>query len=294
MDFFKKIFEKKECSICGKESGLLGNRKLEDGNLCKECTDKLSPWYEERRHATVQQIEDHLRYRETNREFLNKFTFQRCFGEYYKIHIGYSEGYPGFFAVSKEKDLVEENADIIPMIQLKNCRLDISEHCTELTKLDENRQRVSYNPPRFEYRYDFNVVLGVDLHFCDEIKFKLNKHSVKVEIERRRNVVEEPTRDVQYQYFANMYREIEMILVDGMKHGMEMQEKANKEFQKVRDKIEGQKKKMEEMQEKMLENQAKKAQESQEASIEPKFCPNCGEKNNGGKYCPNCGFYLNK
>ena len=35
MGLFGKIFDKKECSICGGEIGLLGNRKLEDGNLCR-------------------------------------------------------------------------------------------------------------------------------------------------------------------------------------------------------------------------------------------------------------------
>ena len=37
MGLFGKLFEKKECSVCGGEIGLLGNRKLEDGNLCKNC-----------------------------------------------------------------------------------------------------------------------------------------------------------------------------------------------------------------------------------------------------------------
>lgn len=37
MGLFGKVFEKKECDICGGEIGLLGNRKLDDGNLCKEC-----------------------------------------------------------------------------------------------------------------------------------------------------------------------------------------------------------------------------------------------------------------
>lgn len=43
MGFFGKLFEKKICSICGGEIGLLGNRKLADGNLCKKCARKLSP-----------------------------------------------------------------------------------------------------------------------------------------------------------------------------------------------------------------------------------------------------------
>lgn len=47
------LFDKKICDICGEKIGLLGNRKLDDGNLCKDCAKKLSPWFEERRHSTV-------------------------------------------------------------------------------------------------------------------------------------------------------------------------------------------------------------------------------------------------
>ena len=36
------LFSKKSCDVCGGKIGLLGNRKLEDGNLCKECA-KSSP-----------------------------------------------------------------------------------------------------------------------------------------------------------------------------------------------------------------------------------------------------------
>ena len=56
MGFFGKLFEKKVCSVCDGEIGLLGNRKLEDGNLCKECAKKLSRWFDDRRHSTVEQI----------------------------------------------------------------------------------------------------------------------------------------------------------------------------------------------------------------------------------------------
>ena len=36
------LFDKKYCDICGEKIGLLGNRKLEDGNLCKDCAKKLT------------------------------------------------------------------------------------------------------------------------------------------------------------------------------------------------------------------------------------------------------------
>ena len=60
MGLFGKLFEKKECSVCGGEIGLLGNRKLEDGNLCKNCAAKLSPWFSDRRQSTVAEIQEQL------------------------------------------------------------------------------------------------------------------------------------------------------------------------------------------------------------------------------------------
>ena len=36
MGLFGKLFEKKVCDICGGDIGLLGNRKLEDGNCCRK------------------------------------------------------------------------------------------------------------------------------------------------------------------------------------------------------------------------------------------------------------------
>ena len=45
MGFFDKMFEKKECAICGTELGLLGKTKINEGYLCKECVGKLSPFF---------------------------------------------------------------------------------------------------------------------------------------------------------------------------------------------------------------------------------------------------------
>ena len=45
------LFDKKYCDVCGAKIGFLGNRKLEDGNLCKDCAGKLSPFFSDRRKA---------------------------------------------------------------------------------------------------------------------------------------------------------------------------------------------------------------------------------------------------
>ena len=41
MGFLKKLFEKKDCEICGGEIGLLGNTKPADGDMFKDYKKKL-------------------------------------------------------------------------------------------------------------------------------------------------------------------------------------------------------------------------------------------------------------
>ena len=49
------LFDKKYCDFCGSKIGLLGNKKLEDGNMCKDCASKLSPWFSDRRPLVQRQ-----------------------------------------------------------------------------------------------------------------------------------------------------------------------------------------------------------------------------------------------
>ena len=80
MGLFGKMFEKKTCDICGGEIGLLGNRKLDDGNLCKDCAAKLSPWFSDRRCSSVSQIRDQLAWREQNADRVAAFNPTRTLG----------------------------------------------------------------------------------------------------------------------------------------------------------------------------------------------------------------------
>ena len=58
MGFFSNILNKKTCSVCGKEMGMLERKELKDGNLCNDCADKLSKWFEGRKECTAEQIKD--------------------------------------------------------------------------------------------------------------------------------------------------------------------------------------------------------------------------------------------
>lgn len=212
MGIFGKIFEKKECSVCGGEIGLLGNRKLEDGNLCKECAQKLSPWFDDRRHSTVDQIVKQLEYRETNRTKVEAFCVTRTLGEDMKVLLDEDAGQ---FMVTDSNRFTESNPDVLSFSDVTGCVLDIDEDRSELTREGEDGEEISYNPPRYEYDYDFHVVIHVRNPYFDEIRFRLNRSDVTVEEGRGQNIATfrtggrfDPTQDMEYCKYKKMGEEI--------------------------------------------------------------------------------------
>ena len=172
------LFDKKYCDICGEKIGLLGNRKLEDGNLCKDCAKKLSPWFSDRRRSTVEDIKGQLAYREENREKAAQFRTTRSFGEDWKVLLDEDHRW---FTVTRARDLAEANPDILDFDAITGCRMDIDESRTELTCEDADGKDVSYVPPRYEYSYDFFLVISVRHPYFDEMRFPLNSSSVYYE-----------------------------------------------------------------------------------------------------------------
>lgn len=79
------LFDKKYCDVCGEKIGLLGNKKLEDGNLCKDCAKKLSPWFNDRRHSSVDEIKAQLAYREENKQKVAQFRATRIIGDNWNV-----------------------------------------------------------------------------------------------------------------------------------------------------------------------------------------------------------------
>lgn len=175
MGIFGKLFEKKVCSVCGEEIGLLGNRKLEDGNLCKNCASKLSPWFSDRRQSTVSEIQEQLAYREENREKVSAFRITRTLGERTKVLLDEDAG---LFMVTAAKNLEDENPDVLSFSDVTGCRLDTDESKTEIEYRDAEGNRQSFNPRRYAYSYDFYIVIDVNHPYFKEIRFKLNSDSV--------------------------------------------------------------------------------------------------------------------
>ena len=154
---------------------MLGNRKLDDGNLCKNCARKLSPWFNDRRHSTVAEIKEQLAYREANKEEVAAFHATRTLGMNTKIMLDEDAQR---FMVTSARNIEEANPDVIGFSQVTGCNLDIDETRTELKRELPDGKEVSYIPPRYEVEYDFDIIINVDSPWFDEIKFRLNNSRV--------------------------------------------------------------------------------------------------------------------
>ena len=170
------LFDKKYCDVCGEKIGLLGNRKLEDANLCKNCAKKLSPWFSERRHSTLAEIKEQLAYREENKKAVAAFHTTRSLGKDTKILFDEDARK---FMVTRARDLEEANPDVMDFTQVTGCDLDVDENRSELKRKDSEGKMVSYIPPRYEYSYDFNMIIRVNTPYFDEIRFRLNDSTVR-------------------------------------------------------------------------------------------------------------------
>ena len=165
------LFDKKYCDICGEKIGLLGNRKLEDGNLCKDCAGKLSPFFSDRRNSTVEEIKAQLAYREKNREMLAGFSPYITFDGSKKVYIDPAVEY---FIVTGLSDWRSGNPDLIHFSQVMNVETDIKENKEEVFYEDSDGNEKSYEPPRYTYEYEFNVTIFVDSPWFDEIELELS------------------------------------------------------------------------------------------------------------------------
>ena len=165
------LFEKKYCDICGEKIGLLGNRKLEDGNLCKDCAKKLSPFFSDRRNSTVEEIRQQLAYREENERRLADFHPDSTFGRLKKVYVDRAGEK---FIVTTATNWRDANPDLISFSQVTGVDTDIHENKKEIYYKDDEVKSKSYNPRRYEYDYEFNVTILVDSPWFDKIELELS------------------------------------------------------------------------------------------------------------------------
>lgn len=76
-----------------------------------------------------------------------------------------------------------ENGLILNYSQLTGSHLDIDEGRRELRRTDKDGKQVSYDPPRYEYSYNFDFTITVDTPYFDEMSFRLNPRPIILESE---------------------------------------------------------------------------------------------------------------
>ena len=167
------LFDKKICDICGEKIGLLGNRKLDDGNLCKN----LSPWFEERRHSTVEDIKRQLEYRENNKKAVMDFCITRQIST--RNYTVFIDDHKRNFTVARKLD-VNENPDIVPLSAIVQCRVEVDRQQIEKTYTKDGKT-VSYQPPMYDYEFDYTMRIKVNTPWFDDMDFRLNTFSISSE-----------------------------------------------------------------------------------------------------------------
>ena len=108
-----------KCSVCGKELTEYGNKILKDGILCRNCVKLASSWLDDEDYAkrSIKDMKKHLEYRNKNLEKLKNFKETRKVEGKYSLYI---DDDSGEFVISKRKDIIKDNADVIALADIES------------------------------------------------------------------------------------------------------------------------------------------------------------------------------
>lgn len=317
-------FKKQDCEICGKEVGMFGYKKLEDGEICKDCVKLLSPWFSDRRHSTVESIKAQIAYREENKKAVAAFKATKVIGKTVKVHIDETAGK---FMVVRTNDIAAENPDVIDISAVTGCEADIRETTQEIMRTVDGKQE-SYDPPRYKYLYDFDMIITVNHPYFDEIRYNLSPFQVTINPNSGFGLMSRsinPRSNREYMEYENMGEEIRNALLKPPVARGGAVDPIDKLIGQIRRAPNRESLKMlEETAVRMsmvspregldqeIVNAAAEAMvrlDHEEAGLPyrplsenpapaeptaggPKFCPECGAATEGGKFCPECGTKL--
>ncbi len=187
------LFDKKDCSICGAKIGLLGNKKLKDGNMCKDCAGKLSVWFQDRSDSTVAEINNQLSIRKAYEDMLAKnFIVSRAYGEFGCILIDETDGIfvalpdtsDSFFGDAKVITSIDQirdkKPDVIMFKEVEGVDVNVTVTSREEKQTVDGNQ-VSYNPKHMVYMAQFSVTIRLKGHpFIRTMKIPLNNGAIQI------------------------------------------------------------------------------------------------------------------
>lgn len=175
----------KNCAICGGSGGALSSKKIADGHICSNCISKLSPWFDDYKKSSSEDIRRQMACREENRRLLDDFEVTKAWGikKYADaMQFVYDAGKRQFVVcegpADKTEDFADRNPDIISFDQVRDVWLEVDEYWTEgngefeTKPFNQNLTQDQYK--EVYWRYDFYLGITTDHPYATEIRYKMN------------------------------------------------------------------------------------------------------------------------
>lgn len=277
------IFSKKDCSFCGAQSGLLSNRRLADGNICKDCRAQLSPFFDLTNKDTVANVAAQLEYRQRNLSELDYFQPSVMAGDRGKVFIDMNSGK---FTFATERELREGNPDLFDLRGLHSCTFYAKE---TIIRGDEDESD--------SFDYDFYLKVSVDHPFVRNFSYRYNGQSVS---SRRNRIRESEIRKI-YLGQKEIRSGFSALLSGVDKRATEAYLNAYAIGQDMIDALMGAAASFQSGQagpQPVFQQPAAPVyqrpayEQPAPAAREVNFCPSCGARVSGGAFCPQCGARL--
>ncbi len=179
MSFLNFFTKKDACAICGTEKNSLlgGMKKLSDGKLCKECRNKLSPFYTLSESVSTEDVRAHLAYREKNQEAVAGFTPSTRISGYKNVF--FADGAARKFLLAPNDNYKALNADVFSFSNVVSVEPSIRRNKQTVTVYDaDNHMMISdvksaYPLTQETFTYDLSVAIKLDLPWLSSIDFPL-------------------------------------------------------------------------------------------------------------------------
>ena len=190
------LFKKENCCLCGCKTGLL-DKKCLSGKVCKDCTKKLSVWFDDYKNTDKAQLEAQIKIREDYVKIAKMLDFNKVFGEFGVIlidedarkFIAFPDTSKGLFGsqrnVKSLDDVIDLGPDIIDFDQVEDFEIDITETSRE-EKQTVNGQQVSYDPPHILYMETFTLRIKLKHPYIKSVYIQLNNGAVQIKNVGRR------------------------------------------------------------------------------------------------------------
>lgn len=185
------LFSKKNCCICGEKVGILGGLKLKDGDLCKECKKKLSPFFDDGKESTIDDIKKQIESREENYKQLDNLEINKIYGEFgvilidetNKKFVAVKDTSDSLFGSQKTitsiEDIKDKNPDIIDFKDIEDVDVKVIQTTRE-ERQTINGEQVSYDPKHYTYMIGFDIIIKVNHPYIKVMRLSIKEGTVQI------------------------------------------------------------------------------------------------------------------